>query len=171
MKIIQTHQFIVQDLFRLLDHLNEEEYVQNLSILNTSISAHVRHIIEFYQCFFEQWEGDLINYDKRARNKEIETSKEKTIAALDLLLSNLEKNFIDKGLKIEMNQSLDDHDSKKVLSSLERELYFLADHSVHHLAMIKIALRFMGRDAELFQNLGVSPATQRFILSSNPFNQ
>jgi hypothetical protein len=37
--------------------------------------------------------------------------------------------------------------------------------------MIKIALRFMGRDAELFQNLGVSPATQRFILSSNPFNQ
>ena len=104
MKIIQTHQFIVQDLFRLLDHLNEEEYVQNLSILNTSISAHVRHIIEFYQCFFEQWEGDLINYDKRARNKEIETSKEKTIASLDLLLSNLEKNFIDKGLKIEMNQ-------------------------------------------------------------------
>lgn len=171
MKIIQTHQFIVQDLFRLLDHLNEEEYVQYISILKTSISAHVRHIIEFYQCFFNQLDGDHICYDRRARDKEIETSKEKAKEALQIMYADFEKNLADRCLKIDLNQSLDEKDSTMVVSTVERELYFLADHSVHHLAIIKIALRFMGRDAEVFHNLGLAPATQRFILSSKSINQ
>lgn len=44
-------------------------------------------------------------------------------------------------------------------STVRREILFVAHHSLHHLAMIKLILQHMNYDQKNISNLGVAPST------------
>src|SRR5436853_3933030 len=39
------------------------------------VGAHVRHVLDFYQCFFKGLQGRQIDYDVRSRDRNIEISR------------------------------------------------------------------------------------------------
>lgn len=47
-------------------------------------------------------------------------------------------------------------------STIGRELMFVYDHAIHHLAMIKVGLRCHFPDVNANPDLGVSPSTLKF---------
>ena len=107
-------------------------------LLGSSIGQHVRHILEFYSCLKEGYAVQKVNYDLRKRDLAIERDK---MVAL-LLITDLIK-WMDTvkpaAIMLEGSYESDDTEIFSILSHLERELVYNIEHSIHHMAIIKIA--------------------------------
>jgi len=69
----QSHKSALLEIKKLTLVLSDEVYSSPLDILSgSSIGQHMRHIVEFYTCLLSQQQGQIINYDLRARNQLIE---------------------------------------------------------------------------------------------------
>lgn len=124
------------ELIRLLHQLSDDEYSEPCVYLsNSSIGEHTRHVIELFQCLEEQYESGVINYDKRQRNNKIQTDTDFAIAQIIALQSKLHK----ANKNILLQQKIDDNEIE-VESNYYRELLYNFEHSIHHQALIKVAL-------------------------------
>ena len=64
-------------------------------------------------------------------------------------------------LQIKSNHGLSDFEETISNSSVMREVVYTLDHTVHHLAIIKIAIQVELNHIELDQNMGIAPSTLR----------
>jgi hypothetical protein len=126
---------IIKQLLDLLESFPFECYPQPLKVLHgSSIGQHTRHIVEFYQCLLAGSTTGEVNYDARERKLEIETDKHFAIDCLENCTTQLMQIDGDKSLV--MKAFLAD----KIVAlptSLFRELNYLIEHTVHHLAIIQ----------------------------------
>jgi hypothetical protein len=120
--------------------------------------GHVRHCIEFYQCFLDQWPSGHVNYDARARDPEIEADPAAAVRSLHELSRCFEESD---------GSSLHDHPLKVreggtdwLDSTSGRERRFLFSHTVHHMALIAILLRSHGTTVP--EEFGVAPSTMAY---------
>lgn len=146
----------LKDLLALLDPF---EYSVAIPMLyNSSLGKHTRHIIEFYICFFEAQKTGLINYDARKRDLKLETDVAFVIDTIEHVKLNLTKISSDTQWEVtsEMPHNMGFHTG---ITTLSRELNYLADHTVHHLALIKIGTNLMNPQIELADNFGVAAST------------
>ncbi len=129
-------------LIVLLKSLSNDQYSRKIKHLgNASIGGHTRHIIELIQCVNKGYDSDTIDYLNRIRNLDLENSKS---LALEVLLE-IEKELkrSDKNLKMVVeNTSLD----CSVNTTYFREVVYNTEHTIHHLALIKVALLEMNLD-------------------------
>ena len=129
-------------LIVLLRSLSNEQYSRKIKHLgNASIGGHTRHIIELIQCVNKGYDSDTIDYLYRIRNLDLENSKS---LALEVLLE-IEKDLMkaDKNLKMVVeNTNLD----CSVNTTYFREVVYNTEHTIHHLALIKVALLEMKLD-------------------------
>ena len=129
-------------LIVLLRSLSNEQYSRKIKHLgNASIGGHTRHIIELIQCVNKGYDSDTIDYLYRIRNLDLENSKS---LALEVLLE-IEKDLMkaDKNLKMVVeNTNLD----CSVNTTYFREVVYNTEHTIHHLALIKVALLEMNLD-------------------------
>ena len=129
-------------LIVLLRSLSNEQYSRKIKHLgNASIGGHTRHIIELIQCVNKGYDSDTIDYLNRIRNLDLENSKS---LALEVLLE-IEKDLMkaDKNLKMVVeNTNLD----CSVNTTYFREVVYNTEHTIHHLALIKVALLEMNLD-------------------------
>ncbi|CAN5385835.1 hypothetical protein BH10BAC2_BH10BAC2_49430 [soil metagenome] len=152
---IAIHNVMVQ-LSNSINHLSDDEYNRSSEILSgASIGEHVRHIIEFYQELDKGYEGDLINYEKRKRDKTIEQDREKARFLIQMMTSKCQKQ--DKDIIVEMMTG-DGNTSFFMQSTYFRELGFLLEHTVHHMAMIRIGIMEVS-SAEVPEEFGLAYAT------------
>lgn len=153
---IQANATSVDFLINALDDMSQKNYDAIAEpAFQSSIGAHYRHIIEHYQCFFSQFDGDeVINYDARQRNIQIETDIQYALQQLRLISDRLSNFSCDDKRKVLV---ADDHCDYQMRSSLSRELMFLIGHSEHHSAMIAAMLRILGHDVD--NQFGVANAT------------
>ncbi|MBK9735204.1 MAG: hypothetical protein IPO92_09660 [Saprospiraceae bacterium] len=144
----------------VIDQLTQEEYTLKLPILNqSSIGQHVRHVLEFYICLSQGIGQGVVDYDRRTRNLSIENDPNYANIMLDELINifckgNLEDtiltNMIDfNGAVITSN------------SSVGREMVYLIEHSIHHYAIIAIALRNCFAHINVPEDFGVAHSTSR----------
>jgi hypothetical protein len=63
---------------------------------------------------------------------------------------------------LELSHTKSDEDSVKIKSSLERELAYNIEHAIHHMAIIKIALKTLFPKVKLADNFGVAYSTVRY---------
>jgi uncharacterized damage-inducible protein DinB len=157
---IRTHSTsIIRQLSQLLTQLSEEQFIQPLSCMaQNSIGKHVRHVIECYQCLFQGIEIDLVDYDKRERNIRIETDKVfalQILEALSIAIMNLEEKLIQLQVTYSDNSTL-------VQTSVKRELAYNVEHTVHHLAIIKMGINVAFPSVEIPENVGVASSTLRY---------
>lgn len=144
------------ELKEVILHLGQESYKTTIGALQgASIGEHCRHIIELFEALMNGYESGIINYDKRARDKELETNIDKAILHLDIMIGKL--NQPDKWLVI---QSMVDQ-STLVKSSYYRELLYNYEHSIHHAAIIKIGMHLLGT-AQQPKNFGIAPSTIKY---------
>jgi len=120
------------------------------------IGAHVRHCIEHIEEFLQGLQKGVINYDKRKRDKALETSPLlalKKLKVLKKLLRSLQEDlksssgFEPKTLHLEVLLKNKEESCSKpfvfmsLKTNLSRELLFLFQHTLHHLALLNLLLK------------------------------
>jgi len=147
----------------ILFQINELDYTLPLSSLkNATIGKHVRHIIEFYQCLLFRNFESTVNYDCRKRNLLLEENLKYT--------EDIITEIIDKIELIHSNERLlliSEYDSQQIEmeSSLFRELTYNIEHTVHHLAIIGIAIPVHLSYINLLENFGYADSTVKYSKS------
>jgi uncharacterized damage-inducible protein DinB len=162
MEIISNSSSILNQLIDLIKSLSREEYTNQLKVLNGStVGQHVRHVLEFYIEFEKGYKIGTIAYDNRIRNLEFEVNQELVIRELQNIINQLNNHNLEKDLLLESNHGLSNKDIVKSKTSCRREIVYVLDHAVHHLAIIKIAMQVAYSHIELNTNLGIAPSTLR----------
>ncbi len=151
----------------LLRSLNEQEYQQKCpSVFGASIGQHYRHILEFYQVLLSGFNNGRVNYDLRNRNTSLETSISAAEEAIVSICTQLQEINYNSALILEGNYNNEKEGeaySLRVESNIYRELLYCLDHSIHHQALIKVALQSLGLLHLAEEGFGVAPATIRHI--------
>ncbi len=147
----------------LLLELPDEFYSKKLAILdNQSIGSHTRHVLEFYLCLLKGLKLKSISYDARERDLGLELSKDKAMRVIDILCAEIAGIYDDIPIELISDHSENKLENITLKTSLYRELRYNLEHSVHHLALIKIALKEMGFLSESMATLGVASSTLRY---------
>jgi hypothetical protein len=142
------------EIIEVLQRLDDFSYSQPFPMLsNATIGEHTRHIIEMYQSLINSYEIGIVNYDKRARNKTIETDSVYAIEQIEKLLTTIEKP--NKSLVLQQGTT---ETTLEIETNYERELLYNLEHSIHHQALIKVALLQL-QSVEIPENFGVAQST------------
>lgn len=138
----------------LLNQLNEEEYIFcHTELSNATIGEHTRHIIEMYQSLLKSYATGTVNYDKRERNITIQTNKTVAINAINIILENIALENIEMTLEQGVEKV-----TFKVQTNYFRELLYNLEHSIHHQALIKVAV-LKNKNIQLCSEFGVAKST------------
>lgn len=126
-------------LSQILDQLTAAEYSQPSKILfNASIGQHVRHIIELYICLYNGYETGNVNYEERKRDVRIETDKDFAHELMEMICNNIDRP--DKVLSLDSSYDEDTTASILVETNYYRELIYNLEHTVHHMALIRVGV-------------------------------
>ncbi|SRR5690606_12824222 len=157
-----TNQTLLQ-LKNVLEQLNNEQLSAPLDVLNGStIGMHVRHILEFFLCLIDSKTTFKVNYDLRNRDPLLEVSTDDCIQTINKIMFFLENNQVDFDLKLSANYSLLDEQEEVTLNTtFLRELLYNVEHTVHHLAIIKIGIKALNVNLNIDETLGVAASTIR----------
>lgn len=157
MQIAHAIRNIFVQLHETLDKLTPEQYTaSSKSLFNATIGQHVRHIVELFQCLENGYEPGLVNYEKRKRDKQIETDKDLAIHLLYQICNNLVKT--DKKLQLEMSYDDVSNEVINVESNYYREVVYNLEHTVHHMALIRVGVSEL-TDIKLPDGFGVATST------------
>ncbi|MBC9797547.1 DinB family protein [Sinomicrobium sp. FJxs] len=144
----------LDDLTDLAEQLSSEEYNAPCPELGgATIGQHFRHIIEIFLCLINNYETGSINYDKRERNRKIETDITTAVEHIDHIKENLEKE--NKPLFLEQTLNCT---KLRIQSSYFREVLYNLEHTIHHQALMRVGIRKFDR-LILSESFGVAPST------------
>lgn len=151
-------------LKQLLFSLSNQHYAQKINFLSdASIGAHTRHIIELIKCVTNGYANGQVDYINRDRNLLLEQNRELAIQEIDALVLHLDRN--DRGMLL-LTESWANNHSMMVSTTYYREIEYNKEHTIHHLALIKVALREM--DLSLVNDsFGVAYATLKYLAKQN----
>lgn len=151
------------EMKNLLSKLPKSMYIKPKNILSgSSIGQHFRHIVEFYLCLEKGIGQNKVCYDDRKRDFLLESNITYTLNILDYLITLFTKSIEDKALILMANHDTDENEYSEIHTSLYREMTYALDHTIHHLAIIKIALLDEKDFEDLDENFGVAPSTIRY---------
>ncbi|RZK10490.1 MAG: DinB family protein [Flavobacterium sp.] len=155
--ITQLNQSVAGLLTQIEDtivQLADDQFCLSIPLLGgSSIGEHVRHILEFYVELLNGYESGVINYDLRTRDHQLQTTRSAAVFKIKQLGNQL--NLNDKALFIKANDhQLNDH----VISTYARELMYNLDHTIHHMALIRVAI-CLTSNISLPDDFGVAAAT------------
>ncbi len=142
-----------------LESIDPEAYARPLELLSgASIGQHTRHLVEFYQCLVDQADNRSINYAQRLRDPMIEQDPKFALEVIRRLTIRVQNMKPDPPVALVCSEHFDDG-TVQVQSNLGRELLYNIEHTIHHLAIIKIGLASIAPDVKLPEHFGVAPST------------
>lgn len=154
----------LQSLGSLLLLLNERQYNKKIEHLgNASIGGHTRHIIELLQCAVDGYYAGEVDYVNRTRNLLLETDAVLAYTTLQQLINNIRNN--DTQLKMIVENTGDDA-CPDVVTTYYREIVYNTEHTIHHLALIKVALIEMKLNI-VDKNFGMANSTLKYKMAMN----
>ena len=148
----------------LLENLSDDQYTVPIRILsNASLGVHARHILDMYSVLLGAYENGIIDYGKRRRDPLIESDRNFAIRKLreiseDMIRPNKLLSMIDEYCSIQGEHLI-------ISTSYFRELIYNLEHTVHHLALIRVGIEAVS-DYQLPETFGVAESTQRFRMAS-----
>jgi hypothetical protein len=146
-------------LQNLLALINDDTYqFKSLFLGDVSIGQHTRHIIELLQCVYNGYESGQVDYNNRKRNLTLETDKEIAAEAISDLVLHISKP--NKTLLISVEKAFEE-DISSVSTNYFREIVYNTEHTIHHKALIKVALREMNLNI-VDENFGMAYSTMQY---------
>lgn len=127
---------------------------------NASIGQHVRHTIEIAQSLVNSYISGEVNYEKRKRDPEIESSRNYAAKTCNELIS-----LIDREEKKLVLTEENENGLLRIKTNYGRELHFVLEHTIHHMALIKTALNILKKDVT-DETFGVAYSTLRYKANS-----
>lgn len=124
-----------------------------------SIGAHLRHCLDHVQTFLDGVRTGRINYDQRRRGTAVETDRRAGVAAIDNAIRELAEIRPEAlAQPVEVTTLLDcEGPPIQASSSIGRELSFVISHTIHHNAVVAVAVRALG--VALPVGFGYAPST------------
>lgn len=160
MTLQQTNRTLLEQLLQVLAQINALDYKKELSVFeNVSIGQHVRHILEFYKCLLVSTKDNLVDYDQRKRDLEIEQNLNYAVNQCQNIIELLDHHTSNNS--IEVNIDLPNNQQFKVQSTFERELAYLLEHTIHHFAIIKIGVLHHFGYVVFPEGFGLAYSTQK----------
>lgn len=152
-------QELIKQLEFLLAELADEEFARPLAVFGgSSIGQHCRHLVEFFSELEKGYAEGIVDYDNRARNRLLETSRAAALLSLAEIPNSAAK--FDRPLQVRIARP-DGQPALLVHSSYFREKSFVLEHAIHHMALMRIGIEQI-RDIALPAEFGVAFSTQRF---------
>jgi hypothetical protein len=151
----------------LLENLDDKSYAETNGLpVRSSVGVHLRHCIEFYECFLCGVRLGGVDYNKRIRETLIETDRNFAITKLRIIISELELLSIEEDalLFVCVENGDADNPSDWCRSTVLRELQFLLSHTTHHYALMALMLKLQGQTVD--EEFGVTPSTMKFWKTS-----
>ena len=167
--LIAVNLHSLRQALRLLDRLDDCTFRESpAGFAPHRVGGHLRHVLEFYECFLAGLEWSHIDYDARQRDEAVETSRAAAMAKIRYIIYELETNAGLRGdsiVWVRMEDCPDNAGGDPFLtSSLGRELQVLASHTTHPFALIAVTLQAHGVAVE--RDFGVAPSTLRYMSSN-----
>lgn len=147
----------------ILSQIKEEDYTSKLTTLKgASIGKHIRHIVEFYECLLFNNFDNIVNYDTRKRNLLLEENVKYTEGFITEIIDALLK--IENNARVLLVSKYQDQNIS-MESSIYREITYNIEHTVHHLAIISIAIPIHFEYINLSANFGYADSTIQYLKS------
>jgi hypothetical protein len=162
MNIHQTCISMLDQLSHFISEIRPSDYYREARVLNQStVGQHVRHTIEFFLRLKQGYENGLVNYDKRAHDKLLETEKHLALDSIATIKFFIESQPVDKQLKLEVGYNPSVNTFTTINTNFLRELVYNIEHAVHHMAILKIGIREVADYISLPADFGVAYSTIR----------
>lgn len=149
-------------LDNLLLLLNDDQYTQRIEHLgNASIGGHTRHIIELIQCALSGYNKGSVDYVNRARNLALQNDRSFALNVLEDIEKRIKVK--DKQLTL-LVEEIEEAIESTVTTTYFREIVYNTEHTIHHLALIKVALIEMNLNI-VNEDFGMAYSTMKFKAS------
>jgi hypothetical protein len=163
MTISDTALKILESLTRVVQQISPSDYIRRSEVLGgATIGQHVRHTIEFFQCLEHGCHTGIVNYDQRRRDVTIESDRSCALRQIMLVREFIGSVTKTVHLTLEVCYDSGSEDYVAVETNTIRELVYNVEHAVHHMAMIKIAVRDIAPYIELEEDFGIAASTARY---------
>jgi|SRR6516225_107740 hypothetical protein len=157
MQLQQSIRNVFVQLRESIEQLSDLQYTKPIAVLsNATIGQHVRHIVELFVCLENGYITGLVNYENRKRDKRFETDRALTSELLSLISRKLDK--VNKGLFLQLSKNEPGGNNATIETNYYREIVFNLEHTVHHMALIRVGLNEIGH-FELPEGFGVAAST------------
>jgi hypothetical protein len=145
----------------ILLQIKEQDYMLALPTLKgASVGKHVRHVVEFYQCLLFAATNNMVNYDDRKRNLMLEQNVKYTIDYITEIADTIERMQGNEPLTLVSNYN---QQQITMESCMYRELAYNIEHTVHHLAIISIAIPLYFPYINLDEKIGYADSTIQYM--------
>ena len=141
-ELVQVNLGWLRQALTLMDRMDDETFSTSPpGLAPHRVGSHLRHVLEFYQCFLDGLATSRIDYDSRKRDESIERRRQSATTSIRSIIPLLEEVSSFEGdweLAVRMENADED---VYLISSVGRELQALSSHTIHHYALIAITLR------------------------------
>jgi hypothetical protein len=150
----------------LLEGISDASYTSiPLGLAPHKAGSHLRHILEFYECYLAGLPSSYIDYDARKRDLSVETSRRVAQERIRSIIRHFEDEpalRTDSIVWVRVEDSADFAEADRfLLSSVGRELQVLSSHTIHHFALMAMVLRALRVPVD--REFGMAPSTLRYL--------
>jgi len=143
-----------------LNKLDSHQYVYPCNNLSgNTIGQHVRHIIELFQCLEAGYRCGEVDYERRKRDKHIETDKEFATGLFPEIIQHIAKE--NKPLALLTYYDDRSGQPERIGTNYYREIAYNLEHTIHHMALIRVGLRELG-NIPVDDSYGVASSTLKY---------
>jgi hypothetical protein len=156
-EIIQSTSGLLEQLNEFVHQFNASHFTKPLKVFSgSSVGMHTRHILEFYQCLLNA--SNVVNYDLRLRDKRMENETDYTAQIIqDIKLQLIE---LSDDYSLQLAIGINEHHSRsEVKTCISRELIYLLEHTIHHMAILKMGCIVSFPHIAVHENFGVAFST------------
>lgn len=168
--VINANKQALEQILSLIACAKGDVYSKVPQGMTSAIGRHVRHVLDHYNALQVGIENNEIDYDLRSRDSEVETDSCLAVEKINGTIEWMKENIqLDSPMQMKTEVSLDCQEGCVVESTLQREMVYLLNHTVHHVAYITLVLRTLGISVD--EHVGIAPATQSYNRSNNNIKQ
>ena len=150
---------VFSELEEVISLIDDNQYTaKSKNLFNATIGQHVRHIVELFQCLIVGYDTGVVNYDKRKRDYTLENDRAIALLFLHELPVSLGK--VNKSIVLESSFG-NENESIEVESNFMRELIYNLEHTIHHMALIRVGIAEL-TDIVVSEKFGVAPSTIQY---------
>jgi hypothetical protein len=154
---------ILDQLADLVQQVESSDFTKpSVALGSSTVGQHLRHTLEFFLCFEAGYQNGVVNYDKRAHDKLVESDKFIALSTLKRIAGFVENLQENKSLRLEVGYDLQKETFVSIDTNATRELVYNIEHAVHHMAIMKIGIREVAPYVKLATDFGVAASTMRY---------
>ncbi|KAI0651596.1 hypothetical protein C8Q79DRAFT_934125 [Trametes meyenii] len=174
-RLLEVSTVILRQAVELLEGgLGHDEQLTTHSnyIPGSTIGKHLRHARDHFVLLLEAVTTPLphvLNYDKRARNVPMESSREAAICALNAAIAQLKDVVPTTRLAEPITLHAVTPYPQVLDSTFGRELWFAGLHAIHHWSMVRVIAGELGIQME--DSFGFAPSTLVHMESKAPLGK